>query len=179
MNFLTLDLELTMKEDGAISPEIVSVGVALYSNFGIVCALNQFVRPKNRANVGPNLEKLTRITWEDLKSAPPLIGAFNILSKKFPFKQFPTFCWGHDGEFIQNLEREGRINSFFKHSPVNYATVYNVLRRRSNPISLENALKDNGLDIKGTLHDSMYDAINLGELIEKMSQDIGKANLNN
>lgn len=154
---LVVDHELTMTEDlpAGCTREIIEFGWCWLDTLDLTISepLSVFVRPQQgKKTVGENLRLLTGITWEDLKSAPPLDGACNHLIEHGT-RQHGSMAWGLDiSRMPHYLEQHALLtgrtqpkNPYGEHT-INLQLLVAAIRGKGVLPSLRDTV--NSLDIK-------------------------------
>lgn len=173
MNYTVLDLEFNQPfnfKNGAqtyLNPEcpfeIIQIGaVKLNENFELVDSFNYLIKPKIYKRIHPIVEKITGITYEQIKDCPSFEDAYNAFIEFSCGTESVLCTWGIDD--IKSLYR----NILFYNLNINaisdkyinvqtYATSY-LNYEQGKIIGLKNAVMLLELPIEEEFHNALYDA---------------------
>jgi len=163
---IVVDIECTCWEMKNIRPpnpdmEIIQIGACFLNleTLEIEDPMSIYVRPQF-TSPSEYCTALTGITWDDVKGAPPLQGACNILKKKFGTMSRIWGSWGDSDR--EHFEMECHLKKFnypFWKAHVNLCYLFSMLHNYGEKISLPEAVERSGLEWEGTEHDGKDDAV--------------------
>lgn len=159
-----VDLELTTCD----YPEIIEIGICDIDveSLKISKGLSIFVRPDN-SRPDAYCTQLTGITWDNIKTAPPLVGACNKLIKKMGTKNRTWASWGA-GDLIglKNECDRKNIPFPFGNNYIDISNLYSIVLNNSKRVNLQKAICSLNSDFVGRPHSGVDDAINAARILK-------------
>ncbi len=171
-HYLVIDLEATCTEDDEIprtKMEIIEIGAVMVEAHTLkkIDEWQSFVKPQIYPTLTPFCRYLTKITQQDVESAPTFSEAILLLQRWFSTYDNPVFCsWGgfDKYQFIQDCEFNNAPYPFgSKH--INLKREFSKAQNTSNTYSMDAALNKVGLPLEGTHHRGIDDAHNIANLL--------------
>lgn len=174
MNYIVLDLEFnqpfhfktgfqtTLHPDCPF--EIIQIGaVKLNKEFAVLDKFNILIKPVIYPRIHPYVEKITNLTYEQLKNGTKFTKAYHSFIK-FIGKEDAIFCtWGNDdikslfkNILFYNLDATKICNQFINVQKL--ASKY-LKYEPGQAIGLKNAITELNLKIEQPFHDALNDAI--------------------
>ncbi len=174
--FVIFDLEATCYESNINAPvdffnEIIDIGAVKVDEDGkIIDQFSKFAKPKTYPTISKFCNELTTITQDDIDNAEPLK---NILEEFLIWSENSTFIsWGFydikqlSKDLIRN-DLEIYLDRMDDHHSLKHLHAkWNKLKKR-NGIGMNAALKMEGLNLDGTHHRGIDDAINITKIFKK------------
>lgn len=181
MNYIVLDLEFnqpfhfktgfqtTLHPDCPF--EIIQIGaVKLNEQFTILDKFNVLIKPVIYPRIHPYVEKITNLTYEQLKNGTKFTKAYSSLIK-FIGKEDAVFCtWGNDdikslfkNILFYNLDATKICNRFINVQKL--ASKY-LNYEPGQAIGLKNAINELHLQIEQPFHDALNDASYTAKVFE-------------
>lgn len=175
-------------EGTQLTQEIIAIG-AIKAELNNKKQIKKLYKPfkvyvSSEGVVGPFVESLTGITdlylfqyGLDFEDAIEKFKTY--VGKDLNFTSFMTFGGYdmrllHETALLNNLEEDDFVNKIFKKN-IDFNQVFSkfVRSERNEQLSLADACKLFKVEIKGTLHDPEYDAINLAYLYDAFLKEKG------
>ncbi|MHA6892370.1 3'-5' exonuclease [Ralstonia pseudosolanacearum] len=170
-NILVVDLEATCDENApSFDMEIIEVGGVWVAPDGIVLDVFQaFVRPVVNPMLTPFCTTLTGIRQADVDSAPAFPAVADSLRAFVSRHRQPGSMWTSWGAFDRNqLEKDSKrhgITPPIDLPHVNAKRVFAKTRRIGKEVGMAKACELVGLQLKGTHHRALDDALNVATLL--------------
>jgi inhibitor of KinA sporulation pathway (predicted exonuclease) len=171
-HYLVIDLEATCADNGSIPKqimEIIEIGAVLLDGRALqpIAEFQTFVRPVRRPKLTPFCQQLTSIRQEDVDAAPRFPEALGRLVAALWQGKDALFCsWGaYDrGQFEQDCRFHG-IAYPFGAQHLNLKALFAQRRGMSRQLGMAAALREAGLQLRGTHHRGIDDARNIARLL--------------
>jgi len=171
MNYIVLDLEwnsVSGMKDTPINDtcpnEIIQIGAVKVDakNKTIIDEFNRFIKPTIYNNINPRIEKLTNISYDDLKEESGFLDVIKEF-KDWTKNGFILISWGRDDirELKRNIKyHDDTLLDNWLSDFLNLQNVYTkyVLKNCSRQSSLIKAIKKLKIDLNDTLHNALVDA---------------------
>jgi inhibitor of KinA sporulation pathway (predicted exonuclease) len=165
--FLIVDFEFTCwrgRPPKGMTQEILEIGLVEIdlTSEKIIKKDSFLIKPEN-SNISNFCTKLTSITVEDVESfGISLNEAFSILEENYRLSEK---CWGSWGSFDKtHLSKECKLKGIdfpFSKNYINVQKSFSKEKKNKNRLySVENALKDLGIEFEGIPHRAEDDAYN-------------------
>ncbi|MGI2905299.1 exonuclease domain-containing protein [Tolypothrix sp. VBCCA 56010] len=174
--FLIIDLEATCSDDGVIprhKMEIIEIGAVMLNKatWQIDSEFQQFIQPVINPQLTAFCTELTSICQKDVELAPTFTEAMSCLQKWL--ESFPkyVFCsWGEydKKQFIQDCKYHN-IAYPFGSEHRNIKKEFSEYLGVSKGFGMAQALKQLGLELKGTHHRGIDDARNIAAIYRHMN----------
>ncbi|MBR6633259.1 MAG: exonuclease domain-containing protein [Clostridia bacterium] len=188
MNYIILDMEwnqplcakMTVTEPFALHGEIVQIGaVKLDGEFNVIDTFNVLITPKYYKKMNRKVQKLTKITTEELQYGLPFTEAFDFFDK-WCGRRFALLTWGPDDipMLRDNLILHGLDTDWIPHT-YNLQIIFDTqITKEHRQVALDRALEalgEVGADAHNALNDAMNTALvcrhlNMSEGIENYAQ---------
>lgn len=186
MKTIIFDLEATCIRDRSIDPdfenEIIEIGAVMLDDSGIVIdSFSKFAKPQKDTILSEFCTELTTITQEDID------GAEDLKTVLFDFYNWSKNCYllswgGYDMNQIirdtikQDLENDIDIeNVITRHR--NFKKWYKEFKGLKKQCGMSKALNIEKIQIIGTHHRGIDDAINISNIFKKYQKEFTKWNL--
>lgn len=175
---LVIDLEATCADDGSIPPEemeVIEVGAVWATHDGeAIDTFQRFVRPTRRPQLTEFCRSLTHIEQANIDTAPtwPMVAAELAAFSRRHAAQ----CWGSWGVYDRRqIEREcaghGLADPLRGLDHRNLKAEF-AKRRKIKQVGMATALQIVGLELDGTHHRALSDALNITKLLPWSATEI-------
>lgn len=184
MNYLVIDLEMCKvpkqyrSRKYRYSNEIIQVGAVLLDEaYEEVGRINQYVHPEYGV-LDQFIADLTGIKNCNIKNAPLLESVLTHMVDWLGEREYKIYAWsGNDRSQLlheikgKKIENE-KIDYFMrKENWIDYQDVYGKRFGFSREVALEEALLACDIDVQGTLHNGLDDAINTASIIKLLEKN--------
>lgn len=170
---IVVDLEATcwdtIPPNGQVS-EIIEIGVCVLSrrnreNLWQINGAESIIVKPTRSTISQFCTNLTTLTQKDVDKGVSLFDACRHLEAIYDTKNKPWAAWGdYDREEFQK-ECKGVVRYPFGRTFWNMKDMFSLLTKLDREIGMAEALKLCGLDLKGTHHRGVDDAINTARIL--------------
>ncbi len=180
MNYIVLDLEATCysQNKSDFQSEIIEIGaVKVNDQLEIVSTFDAFVRPILNPELSYFCKQLTTITQEDIDGAETfdrVIADFANFIGWFNREPYWLIGWGNYDK--QQLEQDCALHDMSGNWLINYVNLkgeFSRMRETKRKYGLEKACKMLGIEMEGTHHRGIDDAINTAKIFVKIYDRLG------
>lgn len=172
VNIIDIESTCWSERDPSNTSEIIEVGIAQISvKSAVVTKSESFLVTPTFSKVSEFCTSLTTLTQELVDSKGyHFIDAIAQLEKKFDISKFPWLSWGdYDRKMFKvNCDLYGIADPFAKVPHFNLKTLFSLKYKLGHSCGMDEALKIAGLELDGTHHRGIDDALNIAKLYFKV-----------
>lgn len=184
MNYLVVDLEMCRvprdfrSKNYRYANETIQIGAVLLDDeFKRIGTLSQYVYPEHGV-IDPFIQNLTGISNGHVKKAPKLQEALIHLIDWIGDREYKVYAWSSTdrNQIMREIKakhiQDSRIDALMEEERwIDYQAVFSQRYDFDRGLSLQEALERADIAGEGRSHDGLDDAVNTGQLIEKLEMD--------
>jgi len=171
---IVIDIEQTCwaskEEQGEQPPEIIEIGLCKLhvDSLEITDKTSWLIKPM-KSKISEYCTNLTGITQKNVNGGVIFSHACNKIAKNFGTKNRMYGAWGEDRSSISTECERWYIQSPFSDRYLNISSLFNImLGLKSAGVSVENALKELGMEFEGRKHSAVDDAYNTARILRSI-----------